>query len=136
MSNLFEVTIPLHFSKKAAWIFAGIYATAFSAVFFSEIPMTVKIILSIAIIADEIRVFRRYICLSHPKSLIQIRYQSTKWILKNKKGNTWEVPALQLIPLPCRILLLRFEKTKTACLFDDGTTPEYFHQMLLFARLL
>lgn len=139
MSNLFDVFITLHSSKKAIFFFGSLYLLGLISLFFTEIILIFKIILMIIIFAHGYYIFTRYILLSRKNAIVEIDCCNALWSLRDKNGKTKKIELIQLLSFQSKVILLRFSTKKksvqTLFLFNDNMTPKAFHHLLLLTRL-
>lgn len=105
---------------------------------YAELPNIVKVLLILCIVVDAVRVFIHSVLFKSTKSIINIFYYGTTWYCQKKDGAIEEIMMKQLISFR-KMIMLRF-KLKNSCLktlflWNDNTTPENFHYLLVQTKL-
>lgn len=133
--TLYDISIPLKPSKKAIVLFGSLYGLSMLCVGFSDIPNVLKLLCIGAILWDAYRVFSESILLCSKKAIISIEYKNKKWFLNTEQ----KAVSVHLLVLQSQLLRFKYSRNssseKTLYLFKDSMQPEFFHQLLLLARL-
>ncbi len=88
---------------------------------------------------DSFRILTQKIFICSKQAIVSIGCHAFQWYCQNKSGQTEKIIMKQLISFR-NIIILRFHyqkntMLKTLFIFNDNTTPECFHHLLIQAKL-
>lgn len=141
MSNLFDVYISLVVSKRAIFLFTGLYLLGFISVLFTEMSFLLKTCCFFLLIINIYHVFKQNILFLSKKAITGIQCSQHQWFVTNKQGGQEKIYLSKLVAIGSTVILLRFKRNspksrlETLCFLKDNMSAASFHQLLLLTHL-